>query len=271
LPVKDIPQFRQFPDDLLDEKLQAQQVDFSFLDKHTKASPRDDPLPDSYYLPHHKRAERLEKSIRNSEKNRAQHERDQIARLLDGLEGHDWLKIMGVSGITEGRKREYEPARDYFIRGCRGILDKFKAWREEEKRRKAEKDRLAAEAADAEEEQEDDDGDESDGDPPDYSDVDHAAAQQLHQEAIARSAPHPQSPRKRGGKAPKQVQITEPQKPQKEFKSFFAKPWQRQAALSKRRKSERGILAFGCPIPELHAMEFVLPSEFEEELTSRET
>lgn len=251
------PKNRQFSDALFDDLYQAQKVDLGFLDKHTKATPESDPLPDSYYNIPHRRAERLEKSIRNSEKGRAQHERDQVVRLLDGLQGHDWLKVMGVSGITEGKKKEYEPARDHFIDGCQMILEKFRTWRDEEKRRKLEKERALAA-------QEGDEGEESDGDPPWYSDVDLAAAMQLHEEAIARSAPH--TPKRTAAKRPK-AEFEEPpvQEMEKEFKSFYKKPHLRQAALGKQRRSGRSLSAWGQPIPDFPLRDFALPEELEEE------
>lgn len=126
-------------------------LDFTFLGNQHKGKGAVDPLPDSYFEAHHKRAERLERSIRNTEKGRAQHEKDQIIRLLEGLQGPDWLRTMGVSGITESKKKTYEPARDHFIRGCRAILEKFRMWSQEEKRRKLEKDRAHAEEVKARE------------------------------------------------------------------------------------------------------------------------
>jgi len=259
------PKYKQFRDSLFDDLYQAQKVDFGFLDKHSKATPQSDPLPPSYYNVAHRRAERLEKSIRNSEKGRAQHERDQVIRLLEGLQGHDWLKVMGVSGITEGKRKDFEPARDHFIKGCQVILEKFRMWREEEKRRKLEKERVLAEAT-----QEEVEGEESDGDPPDYSDVDHAAAMQLHEEAIARSAPH--TPKGRAKKRPK-VEFEEPpvHQAEKEFKSFYKKPYLRQAALEKRRRSGRSVSAWGQPIPDIPEREFDLPEELKEEAGTEAT
>ncbi|TRX94942.1 hypothetical protein FHL15_004027 [Xylaria flabelliformis] len=175
----------------------------------------EDPLPDSHFAPSHRRAERLEKSIRNTERGRAQHEKDQIIRLLGELQGHDWLRTMGVNGVTESRRKSFEPARDHFIKGCQTILDKFRSWSQEEKRRKLEKERALAEETDEEEDedQQEDDVDDSDcsdgsgctddvdmvdvendsGDavasedePPECSDVD-AAARQLHDEAMERA------------------------------------------------------------------------------------
>jgi hypothetical protein len=258
------PQYRQFADSLFTDLYQTQRVDFSFQDKHTKSNPNQpDPLQDSYYNLAHRRAERLEKSIRNSEKGRAQHEKDQVIRLLEGLQGHDWLKVMGVSGITESKKKDFEPAREYFIKGCQAILEKFRNWREEEKRRKLEKERAQAEIAEAEAEAEAEaDGVESDGDPPDYSDVDHAAAMQLHEEAIARSAPI--TPTRRPGKRVKIELISEPLPPkeEKELKSFFKKPHLRQAALGKQRRSGRSVSAWGHPIPDVPEADFELPEEY---------
>ncbi|SPO07634.1 uncharacterized protein DNG_10329 [Cephalotrichum gorgonifer] len=201
---------RHYSDALFDELYDAQRIDFGFLETRYKGKSLDDPLPDSYFEPAHKKAERLEKSIRNAEKGRAQHERDRIIRLLDGLQGHDWLRVMGVSGITESRKKSFEPARDHFIRGCEAILAKFRRWNREEKRRKQEKDRAAIEQAhskevDTENGSSDDpaslegstsgDGDEDTASHRDdgsivsepLSDVDASIAKQLQEEVLARS------------------------------------------------------------------------------------
>ncbi|KAK4681741.1 hypothetical protein QC764_110090 [Podospora pseudoanserina] len=132
----------------------CQRIDFAFLAKQSKpldpSQYQADPLPDSYYEPIHKKEEKQERSVRNTEKIRAQHERDQVIRLLDGLQGPDWLRIMGVSGITESKKKTFEPAREYFVKGCESILDKFRRWTAEEKRRKREKERKAKYLADRE-------------------------------------------------------------------------------------------------------------------------
>ncbi|KAG8413100.1 hypothetical protein J3459_015823 [Metarhizium acridum] len=49
---------------------------------------------------------------------------------------------MGVSGVTETRKKAFEPARAHFVKGCQGILEKFRTWNLEEKRRKLEKEKV---------------------------------------------------------------------------------------------------------------------------------
>ncbi|KAK0618104.1 something about silencing, SAS, complex subunit 4-domain-containing protein [Bombardia bombarda] len=137
---------RSYSDALFTDLYDSQTIDFHFLDTRYKGKPLDDPLPDSSFEPSHRKAEKLERSIRNLEKGRAQHEKDQIIRLLDALQGPDWLRVMGVSGITESRKKTFEPAREHFIRGCQAILEKFRLWAAEEKRRKQAKERAMAEA-----------------------------------------------------------------------------------------------------------------------------
>ena len=105
---------RGYGDSLFVDVFDAQRIDFGFLETQHRSSSSnnaEDPLPDSLFEPIHRRAERLERSIRNSEKGRAQHEKDQITRLLEGLQGHDWLRVMGVSGITETRKSMVRPLR----------------------------------------------------------------------------------------------------------------------------------------------------------------
>ena len=200
------------------------------------------------------------------------HEKVQLERILDGLRGHNWLRVMGISGITDGEKRLYEPKRDHLIKEVRALLEKFRLWKEEEKRRKAEKEEMMEESeADDEDDGEDEEADEdsddqedglddeeaasdvdsnaiSDGDPPGYSEAD-AAASQLRMEALqaSRSQGHPSS-----------KLLTKRQEP---FRSFYAKPYLRQAAVSKHRRSGRTVLAFGHPVPQLWDAEFGLDSD----------
>ena len=237
----------------------------------------EDPLSDQYFELIHRRPERAEKGIRNNDKGRAQHEKDQVIRLLEGLQGPDWLKVMGVSGVTDSRRKEFEPARTHFIKGCRAIIEKFRIWREEEKRRKLEKEQAMAEAeADEEEGEEETEETEdklekeesyaSDGDPPDYSDVDASAARQLHEEAIARSAPHHAS--RRPEKRAKAESVPPPvHELEKDFKSFFSKPHLRDAALNKSRRTGRSVAAWGHPVPEVPVSDFDLPVEYRDEDT----
>lgn len=301
-----------YGDALFDELYDAQRVDFDFLEPRYKDKPLDDPLPDSYFEPAHKKAERLEKSIRNAEKGRAQHERDRIIRLLDGLQGHDWLRVMGVSGITETRKKSFEPARDHFIRGCEAILDKFRRWSREEKRRKQEKDRAASELAHGKESvsgngspdggaslkdstshdgEEDATSHRDDGSTVSetISDVDASIEKQLHEEVMARSripsvpptadlgaattsAPadnvrgkNKENDIKPGTKArakpgSKTAKRKEPEL-EKPFTSFFSKKHERDAALSRGRRTGRKVLAWGHPVPDMAEADYELPEE----------
>ncbi|KAI1631608.1 something about silencing, SAS, complex subunit 4-domain-containing protein [Biscogniauxia mediterranea] len=277
---------RTYSDNLFTNLNDAQRIDFAFLEARYSGHSPKDPLPDSYFAPAHRKAERLEKSIRNTERGRAQHEKDQIIRLLNDLQGHDWLRTMGVNGVTESRKKTFEPARDHFIRGCQAILEKFRLWSQEEKKRKLEKERaLAEEAKEEEKEEEETDKDEdeeaeddetsndegeesasdnsSEADPPDYSDVD-ASARQLHDEALARARYAASNSKKsRGEPPPKSVE------PAKEFTSFFEKRHQRDAALSKNRRRGRTVIAWGHPIPDMMEYDFDLPEEYRDTDTLR--
>lgn len=231
-----------------------------------------DPLPDSLYTVPHKRAERLEKSIRNAEKLKAQHDRNQVARLLEGLEGHDWLKILGVTAVTESKRHEYEPARDYFIKGCRGILERFRLWKEEEKQRKLDKERKARGESLTYSHRGFDGANDSDGDPPDYDDT--AAANQLHQEAMksaSKNLPNPQPRIRFRVRRPSAVaaEIERPKTPKEVFKSFYEKPHLREAALDKRRRRGRTSLAFGLPIPEPVWREFDIPDAWQQDAGKR--
>lgn len=340
-----------YGDKLFYDVFDSHVLDFTFLGNQHKSKGAVDPLPDAYFEAHHKRAERLERSIRNTEKGRAQHEKDQIIRLLDDLQGPDWLRTMGVSGITESKKKTFEPAREHFIRGCRAILEKFRMWSLEEKRRKLEKDRAhaqevkareaAAEAAAAhpsrgkgkakadstapksrkrrdvggdtaakratrkslddsdvvdeqDDEVDDDDGDDvaeddeegdavdeneedvDDDSQPDSSDFDAVIAQQLREEALARSrlaskAAASTNKRRKPNRAAKQdtpppppsphALPPSPSQPQEEVTSFFRKRYQRDAALSRGRRKGRTVMAWGQPVPEPPETEFNLPGE----------
>lgn len=277
---------RTYGDDLFTNLHDSQTVDLSWLESQYKGKILTDPLPDSYYEPIHKKESRNEKITRNAEKGRSQHEKEQVIRLLDGLRGPDWLKTMGVSGITESKKKQFEPARAHFIDKCEVVLEKFRKWAAEEKRLKLEKDRAAKESRASQEatsskadEDEDDVIDEdaedlSEGEPsadeqdangehvevasnPSESDVDASVKKQLLEEAMARSRMAAKSTRRR----PVLAEEVAPPTPV-EFKSFFKKPYLRDAALNKSRRRGRTVMAWGEPVPELEEQDFDLPEEF---------
>ena len=225
----------------------AQRIEFPKTEYNAIAEVKD-PLSDELYAKAHRRAERSEKQLRNIEKERAMHEKAQLERLLDGLKGHDWLKVMGVSGVTDGGKASWEPKRDYFIHEVEALLEKFREWKEEEKRRKAEREERMF--ADEMEESETP----SNSRTPDYSDVDACAARQLHQETVTAT-----SRRKRNNKITPQT--PGPPTVEKPFTSFYSKPYLREAALGKHRRG-RTKFAFGQPLPDMQDKDFDLPEDF---------
>ncbi|KAJ9233292.1 hypothetical protein DTO207G8_3708 [Paecilomyces variotii] len=236
-----------------------------------------DPLGNEHFFKAHRRVERQEKQLRNIERERAQHEKIQLDRLLDELQGHDWLRVMGISGITDTEKKLYEPKRALFIKEVSALIDKFRVWKEEEKRRKLEKGQqlrdqdTPAPFPDHEpsvEEADDEKGGlangtassdiQSFGEPPDINDVDAWAARQLLEEARSAS----------GGKRAKAARSPSapppppppPPEPEKPFTSFYAKRYLRDAALGHHRRG-RTRTAFGQPIPDMEEREFQLPPD----------
>ncbi|KAF2742599.1 hypothetical protein M011DRAFT_378260, partial [Sporormia fimetaria CBS 119925] len=213
-----------------------QVLSYASMIPHVPSSPTD-PLPDTLYFPPHRRAERKEKQLRNIEKERAMHEKVQLERLLDGLLGPDWLKVMGVTGVTDGDRKEWEPKRDYFVREVEALVDKFRVWKEEEKRLRAE--REAAHAA-----REDD---------PD-AETPEADKKEKEKESKPSSARRP--PRPHGFLLP-----LPPPEHVGPFTSFYAKPHLRAQAMGKHRHG-RNVTAFGQPIPEFEGHDFEIPAEY---------
>lgn len=239
----------QRSDNGLPEFNEAQRIDFSSIDRHTRHNAVDS-LTDAVYFKAHRRAERQEKQLRNIEKERAQHEKVQLERLLDRLKGHDWLRVMGINGITDSEKKAFEPKRDYFIQEVTLLIEKFRMWKEEEKRRKAAKEQnLRDEESECETDSTSDDDDSA------HSAVDASAARQLHAEA--NSASGPRSGRRKKSPAPS---LAEPLPPEKPFTSFFRKPYLRDAAIGKHRRG-RTKIAFGHSIPDLPEKDFSLPAD----------
>ena len=260
----------EWPEETFTTLNNAVRLDFSALGHRTTKTTKD-PLRDSNHLKVHAREERKEKQLRNIEKERAMHEKFQLERLLDSLKGHDWLRVMGISGITDGEKKAYEPRRDHLISEVRLLLEKFRLWKEEEKRRKTEKEELVDGNDDENSEDEDEaekeqsqgcpnasDGAISDGDPPDYTEVDASAARQLHMEAVlATKTPMTHHP----PRFPPQHPSPKVAAQEKPFTSFYKKSYMRAAVMGKHRRSGRSRTAFGYPIPDLEERPFELPPE----------
>lgn len=248
------------PQNIPDKLNNAQRIDFSSIERNARHSTQD-PLTDAVYHKAHRRAERQEKQLRNIEKERAQHEKVQLERLLDGLKGHDWLRVMGITGITDTEKKGYEPKRDFFIQEVASLIEKFKMWKEEEKRRKLERDQalLAEEVVDdsAVDRTASMDG-LSDGDPPDYSDVDAWAARQLHQEVVSATGQRQHKKEQCDPGPSMNIRSLPPE--EKPFVSFYSKAYLREAAIGKHRRG-RSRTAFGYPIPDMLEEVFHLPAD----------
>ncbi|KAH0291167.1 hypothetical protein M436DRAFT_56356 [Aureobasidium namibiae CBS 147.97] len=236
----------------------AQVIDFSSIEKSVGHHPRD-PLTDAFYFKSHRRAERKEKQLRNIEKERAMHEKAQLERLLEALQGHDWLRVMGIVSVADADAKKYEPKRKYFIDEVNALLLKFKTWRDEEKRIRYEKEAAAmAEIDDEEEEEEGESESEASS-----ADLDASAARQLQLKSRTRTsapvpepAPAPAPPHP----APMPTIYREPT-PDGPFVSFYSKPHLRAAALGNTRHG-RTLTAFGVPIPETDEQDFALPEDY---------
>ncbi|KAF2875006.1 something about silencing, SAS, complex subunit 4-domain-containing protein [Massariosphaeria phaeospora] len=226
-----------------------QVLDYSAITRHLRNDDQEDPLADSVYFAQHRRAERKEKQLRNIEKERAMHEKVQLERLLDGLQGPDWLKVMGITGVTDGERRDWEPKRDYFVREVEALVDKFRIWKEEEKRLRAVKEAALAALEDEDEEEESS-----------VSNITNTLSAERSTSQHRRKDIEPPRPR-RPPRPHGFVLPPVPLEPQSPFKSFYAKPHLRAAALGKHRHG-RNATAFGLPIPDFHEHDFELPQEF---------
>jgi hypothetical protein len=227
-------------------------LDYSSVAKHIRSDGEEDPLADSHFFAQHRRAERKEKQLRNIEKERAMHEKQQLERLLDGLQGPDWLRVMGITSVTVGDIKDWESKRDYFIKEVEALVDKFRQWKQEEKRVRAEKE--AALAARTEDE-DDEAGEESEASEP---------------PKVNGKAPHPKDQQPKEPEPPKPKRPPRPHgfllpyappEPVTPFLSFYAKPHLRAAALGKHRHG-RNATAFGQSIPDFYEHEFELPDGY---------
>ncbi|RMZ75099.1 hypothetical protein DV738_g5654, partial [Chaetothyriales sp. CBS 135597] len=193
-----------------------------------------DPMADQVYDKIHRKSERHEKQLKNADRERAQHEKCQLERLLDELRGPDWLRTLGISGITETEKKRYEPKRQLFVQS------------EEHDHGSTTSQRTTPTQ------------------PSNSSQIDALAAQQLLDEAKSASrrkkiavvdTPTPVTPA--SVQSPTAAPSHATYKP---FTSFFEKRHLRDAAVSGRQRG-RTVLAFGHPVPELdHEADFALPA-----------
>ena len=198
-----------------------------------------DPLSDDLYETVHRRGERKEKQSRNWDKERALHEKGELERLLQELKGPDWLKLMGIVGISEAESQKYKPKRNIFIRRGQSMLDRYAEWNKRDKELKLEKEQRLAEE------------DESSTEGYDSDD----SLQNITNTTQKRKRPHRLDPKRLEPETSQQVVVEE----QTPFTSFFDKSHMREAAMKSYRRG-RHVLAFGVPIPELpDATDFELP------------
>ncbi|KAB8621908.1 hypothetical protein FH972_026017 [Carpinus fangiana] len=251
--------------DLINDPADVSRVDLSRF-RSDASKIQKDPLPDAAFIQTHKRAERKEKNLRNIEKEHAMFEKGQLERLLEGLRGPDWLKVMGLTGITDGDKRSFEVKRDHFLYGVKSLLHKFESWREQERELKLGKDQTMAD--DEVVERYDLNSSELLSDQADHSDGSSLNAgadtsdPQLLQRAKAVLKLHPnsaviQTTMDRYLSYSKLADETEDMRP---LTSFYGKKYMRDASLSGRRRG-RTVLAFGQPLPEPTRRDFSLPQE----------
>jgi len=200
---------------------------------------------------------------------------------------------MGLPNIQDPEKKLYEPKREILIQELISLVNKFQAWKDEERRRKLEKEKEKPDDADPSRKRRlDDDSSPAPGDlqTPDPNDVDALAARQLHQEARSAGA------KSKKRKSTKTIQVEEelkspkgkklnstvPPAPTKNLKqaslslfwaparegpftSFFRQRHVRDAAIAAtkgiRRGGSRSALAFGQPVPEVDEVEFEVPGD----------
>jgi hypothetical protein len=231
-----------------------QVLDYSTIARAVR-NDEEDLLSDAVFLGQHRRAERKEKQLRNIEKERAMHEKVQLERLLDGLQGPDWLKVMGITGVTDGERKDWEPKRNYFVKEVEALVDKFRIWKEEEKRLRAEKEAALAAREEDDEEDEEEESVESDG--TNVRGAGPSVSEQRHKE--------PEPPKPRRPPRPRGFLLPYiPPAPQGPFLSFYSKPHLRAVALGKHRPG-RNTTAFGQPIPDFEESEFWLPGDYIDE------
>lgn len=172
------------------------------------------------------------------------HEKLQLERLLDGLQGPDWLKVMGITGVTDGERKGWESKRDWFVREVEALVDKFRVWKEEEKRLRAEKE-AAAVAKDG------------------LSSEDEGSEEEEREVLPSRSKTKPPVPVPRRPPRPHGFLLPYiPPEPATPFVSFYATSQHLRAAALGKNRHGRNLTAFGLPIPDFEEREFEVPEDF---------
>ncbi|RPB14352.1 hypothetical protein P167DRAFT_572503 [Morchella conica CCBAS932] len=239
-----------------------------------------DPLSEDIYIRPHTSMGREEKRLRNVERDRAAHDKQRYEDRLERLRGPDWIKTFNLSTIAQKLGLvEMEKRKAGVIRWHESLLRKFKAWKEEERRKKlAAAGRTSRSLTNSPERDLDESGgpngrafyenedegeeDKEDGkaekdiyaitDDSDDGDHLHRSKQHRHTSKSSKS-----SHRLTAAESPKKKQPIH-----KPFISFYNNPHMRQAVLNTSRKSSRNLKPFGVSLPELEIKDFELPEEF---------
>ena len=195
------------------------------------SAPTLDPLTDELYSIAHKRGERREKQSRNWDKELAMHEKGELERLLAELRGPDWLKLMGIHGVSETESRKFRDKRNIFISRAKTMLERYDAWRDRDRELKTERDRKLVRQAESSSE---------------------VTGSRVASPTSTSSRQRMSDSDHKTTSKDQAVEYWEAQQApeEKPMESFFKKPHEREAALKGYRRGRRA-LAFGQPIPDL--------------------
>jgi len=228
----------------------------------------EDPMSDSRYIKPHRRAEIAEKRLRNIERERLQHDKSRFEQYLERLTGPDWLKLLGIERLrlSDEERHGFEKKRKALIDEIEIILEKFKAWKDEEKRRKMDKDGTPRDVSgiNAEHQSRRLDKDDFDFDESSGEDVHMSKKKRIRKSLNANDNVVQQV--RLVGKEPLYTPTPPPLKP---FTSFYDKEYTRIAALNVSRRISRNTMAFGQPLPDVDEREFYLDQNIIQEQESR--
>jgi hypothetical protein len=225
-----------------------------------------DPLDDDMYMAAHRGEAKKEKRARNLERDRLAHNAQMMEQDLEKLQspGSGWIKAIGLSNavVASFTKQELNERKRRLMAYLEGTLEKYKAWREDERRKKLgrlssspkdsqDRETVEPEVVEETEEAEDEEGDEEEDE---GIDSQYEESEEAPRRAVSgkRSALTPQPQRKTA----KRTKLEDG-----EFTSFYDKAYKRQQALGGTRKSARTLTAFGEPLPEMEPKEFGLPAD----------
>lgn len=251
-PVEDpeIVRIRSLPIETIDLEEELQRSDSRHHRYHT------DPLADGVYVPAHLTAERLETRGKNIERDLLAHNSHRIRGDLEKLNSPDWIKAIGLSPalVASCSKKELEQRKVPLIAHLESTLEKYNAWSKDLKRKKNGRTSTSPkESQERDGSQETEEGAELGSQ--DESDNEHHRSGSRRRTSTKRSRPSSMSASisKLTQKKPARLEV--------EFTSFYDKPYMREQALSKWRKSSRTQTAFGQPLPVIAEKEFELPEE----------